>query len=152
MRVERATLSQVWAHMAAKGWRPTPYEYALLVHEVMAARVWVAIDHREVPVALGGLWPSACRTMTGMGWLSVLPAIGLDLLPLVRGVRRVLLEGSRHFTGGLECGIRDDNPMGMRLGLLCGFVPTPECLGVKRYWRWSHGRICRHHHGRQRAA
>lgn len=140
MRIERATLRQVWAHMALMDWRAGATEYALLVNEVMSARVFVAIDDREAPLVLGGIIPSPGRTMSGMGWLSVVPGIGREFLAVVKAAGRVLA-AARRFPGVLECVIRDDNPQGARLGRLLGFIPTEECVGPKRYWRAADGRL-----------
>jgi len=142
MRIERATLRQAWAHMLLKGWAPLPSEYQIVVSGVMGARVWVALDPEEAPIALGGVLPGADRTMPGMGWLSVLPGRGRDFLPIALAMRRVI-----RMHPGLGCSIRDSNLVGVRLGRLLGFEPTQETFGEIRNWRRADGGGCRHDHG-----
>lgn len=128
MRIAQATREHVWAHISAKNWPLQRHEYRLLLTETREGRVWVALDEREVPVAVGGLL--AAGRAVPAAWLSVLPGTGPKFLGVALGIRRVLKA-----MGPAACFIRDDNAAGVRLGRLLGFDPKPLQFGAIREWR-----------------
>ena len=128
MRIRLASRQDIWTFLAAQNWPVARFEYRLLMTEMAAGRVLVAIDSEEVPVALGGLL-DAGRTVPE-GWLSVAPGTGPKFLRVALGMRRVLAAFDR-----AACFIRDDNAAGARIGRMLGFRPADATCGAMREWR-----------------
>ena len=127
MQLAPADMSHVWLHALAKRWSPSPHEYALLVAETMAHRVWAAIDEEGTPLAIGGVVSGRC-------WLSLVPGARRRMLPLVRLMDCARAREQRVGTPRPLCVVRDDNPAGQRLARLLGFAPTERAAGALREW------------------
>jgi len=134
MRVERATMADLWRHCEAKAWQPSGHEYQLLVTEIVAERVWAAIASDGTPVAIGGAIGGDLGATMPRIWLSITPDIGARLPAAMRAMRRVLAAEAAP-SRVLACSVRDDNPTGQRLARLLGFMATETAAGPLREWR-----------------
>lgn len=149
MRLQRATLADVWAHTLAKKWPPSEHEYRLLVQETLSGRVWAGIEDKAggLPVAIGGVIVPT-DGLPGTCWLSVTVEARQRIAALALMMRRVI--AADRPDAGVVCAVDADNTAGRRLAHALGF--RVERRRVAGMVEWGEDERHRRHDHRQSGA